>query len=118
MKVGLVFFSQKFFNKEYPIILKELKKKCNYLIVGLMLDTKLSSDSLSSLSIMKRYSLLKKINCVDEIVPFVNKQDLEDIVKSFHLNLLVIDDIHFSKDFKWKDYCAKNGIEIFYLPSD
>ena len=72
------------------MMLKEAKKQCDYLIVGLQLDPSIdrSNKNAPAQSIIERYIQLKGSKYVDEIVPYVLEQDVEDIPVSYtHLTL-------------------------------
>jgi glycerol-3-phosphate cytidylyltransferase len=68
-------------------MLEEVKWQCDYLIVGLQLDPSINrpEKNAPSQSIIERYIQLKESKYVDEIVPYVSEQDLEDILRSFKL---------------------------------
>ena len=42
---------------------------------------------------------------VDEIVPYVSEQDLEDILRSFKLYVRIIGDEYKEKNYTGRDYC-------------
>tara|TARA_B110000003_G_C16501775_1_gene477678 strand:- start:460 stop:852 length:393 start_codon:yes stop_codon:yes gene_type:complete len=69
-------------------------------------------------SIIERYIQLKGCKHVDEIVPYVYEKDLEDILRSFKLNVRIIGDEYKEKNYKGRDYCEEKGIEIYYNSRD
>ena len=116
MKVGVIFFSFDLLNIDHTMILKDSKKQCEYLIVGLQLGVT-TNDSLknkSSKSIIEKYIQLKESKYVNEIIPYVTDQDIEDILMSFKIDVHIIEKKYKSIDFTGKKYCKKKGIEIFY----
>jgi glycerol-3-phosphate cytidylyltransferase len=52
------------------------------------------------------------------IVPYVSEQDLEDILRSFKLNVRIIGDEYKEKNFTGGAYCEEKGIELYYNFSD
>ena len=52
-----------------------------------------------SQSIIERYIKLKGSKHVDEIVPYVSDQDLEDILRSFKLDVRIIGDEYKDKNY-------------------
>ena len=120
MRVGITFFSFDLLHAGYLVMLKEAKKQCDYLIVGLQLDPSLdrSNKNTPSQSIIERYIQLKGSKHVDEIVPYVSEQDLEDILRSFKLDVRIIGDEYQDKNFTGRDYCEKKGIEIYFNSRD
>ena len=116
MKVGITFSSFNLLRFPKANILKETKKKCDYLIVGLQLNTlndKSKKSNTSQLNI-DRYIQLKNSEYVDEIIPYSSEQDVEDILKSYKIDVLIIREEYKTIDFIGKEYCTKKGIEIHY----
>jgi len=98
------------------MMLKEAKKQCDYLIVGLQLNPSIErpNKNAPSQSIIERYIQLKGSKYVDEIVPYVSEQDVEDILRSFNINVRIIGEEYKNIDFTGKDYCLKKDIKIYY----
>ena len=69
-------------------------------------------------SIIERYIQLKGCKHVDEIVPYVYEKDLEDILRSFKLDVRIIGDEYKEKNYTGRDYCEEKGIEIYYNSRD
>jgi glycerol-3-phosphate cytidylyltransferase len=120
MKVGITFSTFDLLHAGHVKMLEEAKRQCDYLIVGLQLDPSLNRPEKNSPSqtIIERYIQLKGCKHIDEIVPYVSEQDLEDILKSFKLDVRIIGEEYKEKTFTGKDYCKKKGIEIYYNKRD
>ena len=120
MKVGITFSTFDLLHAGHVKMLEEAKRQCEYLIVGLQLDPSLNRPEKNSPSqtIIERYIQLKGCKHIDEIVPYVSEQDLEDILKSFKLDVRIIGEEYKEKPFTGKDYCKKKGIEIYYNKRD
>ena len=116
MRVGITFSSFDLLHAGHVVMLKEAKKQCDYLIVGLQLDPSIDrpKKNMPSQSIIERYIQLKGSKYVDEIIPYVLEQDVEDILRSFKIDVLVIGEEYENIDFTGKDYCIKKGIDIHY----
>ena len=116
MKVGITFSSFDLLHPGHVLMLSEAKKQCDYLIVGLHLDPSLdrSYKNKPSQSIIERYIQLKGSRYVDEIIPYVNEQDVNDILRSYKIDVRIIGEEYKNIDFTGKDYCLKKGIEIYY----
>ena len=97
-------------------MLEEAKTQCDYLIVGLQLDPSLdrAEKNAPSQSITERYIQLKGCKFVDEIVPYVSEQDLEDILRAFKLDVRIIGDEYKDKAFTVRDYCETKGVELYF----
>lgn len=120
MKVGITFSTFDLFHAGHVKMLEEAKSQCEYLIVGLQLDPSIDRPEKNkpSQSIIERYIQLKGSKYVDEIIPYVYESDLEDILKSFKINIRIIGVEYKEKNFTGKNYCAEKGIEIYYNSRD
>ena len=120
MKVGITFSTFDLFHAGHVKMLEEAQHQCDYLIVGLQLDPSIDrpNKNMPSQSIIERYIQLKGSKYVDEIVPYVSEQDLEDILKSFKIDVRIIGDEYKEKDFTGRAYCEEKEIEIYYNSRD
>jgi len=116
MRVGITFSSFDLLHAGHVLMLQEAKKQCNYLIVGLQLDPSIDriEKNKPSQSIIERYVQLKGSKFVDEIIPYVLEQDVEDILRSFKIDVRIIGEEYKTINFTGKDYCIEKGIEIYY----
>jgi glycerol-3-phosphate cytidylyltransferase len=116
MRVGITFSSFDLLHAGHVLMLKEAKKKCDYLIVGLQLDPSLerSNKNAPAQSVTERYIQLKGSKYVDEIVPYVLEQDVLDILRSFKIDVRIIGEEYKTIDFTGKEYCTEKGINIYY----
>lgn len=115
-KVGITFSTFDLFHAGHVKMLEEAKSVCDYLIVGLQLDPSIDRPEKNSpsQSVIERYIQLKGSKHIDEIVPYVREQDIEDILKSFKIDIRIIGEEYKGKFFTGKEYCSKKGIEIYY----
>ena len=120
MKVGITFSTFDLLHAGHVKMLEEAKRQCDYLIVGLQLDPSIDrpEKNAPSQSIIERYIQLKGSKHVDEIVPYVFEQDLEDILRSFKIDVRIIGEEYIGKQYTGKDYCESKGIETYYNSRD
>jgi|TARA_Y100000385_G_C13066730_1_gene627068 glycerol-3-phosphate cytidylyltransferase len=120
MKVGITFSTFDLFHAGHVKMLEEAKRNCDYLIVGLQLDPSIDrpEKNAPSQSIIERYIQLKACIYVDEIVPYVREQDLEDILKSFKIDVRIIGEEYKEKQYTGRAYCEEKGMEIYYNTRD
>ena len=120
MKIGITFSTFDLFHAGHVKMLEEAKRHCDYLIVGLQLDPSLDRPEKNepSQSIIERYIQLKGSKHIDEIVPYVTEKDLEDILRSFKIDVRIIGEEYKEKQYTGKDYCKEKGIEIYYNSRD
>ena len=120
MKIGITFSTFDLFHAGHVKMLEDAKRQCDYLIVGLQLDPSIDRPEKNSpsQSIIERYIQLKGSKHVDEIIPYVTELDLEDILKSFKIDLRIIGNEYKFKNFTGREYCENNGINIYYNSRD
>ena len=119
-KVGITFSTFDLLHAGHIKMLEEAKLQCDYLIVGLQLDPSINrkEKNTPSQSIIERYIQLKGCKYIDEVVPYVSEQDLEDILHSFKLDVRIIGEEYRNREFTGKLYCKEKGIEIYYNERD
>ena len=120
MRTGITCSTFDLFHAGHVKMLEEAKRQCDYLIVGLQLDPSIdrTNKNTPSQSIIERYIQLKGSKYIDEIVPYVSEQDLEDILHSFKIDVRIIGDEYKEKNFTGKTYCEEKGIDIYYNSRD
>lgn len=101
-------------------MLEEAKINCDYLICGLQTDPTLDRPEKNKpiQTVVERYIQLKGCKYVDEIVPYSTEQDLEDVLKSFKIDVRILGDEYKNKNFTGRSYCEENGIKMYYNKRD
>mgnify|MGYP000026126897 FL=1 len=81
MKIGFTCSSFDLLHAGHVQMLREAKEHCDYLIVGLQIDPALDrpEKNIPIQTIVERYSKLKAVRYVDEIITYKKEQDLEEI---------------------------------------
>jgi glycerol-3-phosphate cytidylyltransferase len=120
MKIGITFSAFDLLHAGHVKMLEEAKQNCDYLIVGLQTDPTLDRPTKNkpTQTVVERYIQLKACKFVDEIVPYATEQDLEDILKSFTIDLRIVGDEYKEKDFTGRAYCEEKGIELYFNTRD
>ena len=65
-------------------------------------------------SIVEHCIPFKGCKYVDEIVPYATEQDLEDVLRSFKIDVRIIGDEYANKQFTGRDYCEEKGIDLYF----
>lgn len=119
-RVGITFSAFDLLHAGHIKMLEEAKRQCDYLIVGLQTDPTLDRPEKNkpTQSVVERYIQLKGCKFVDEIVPYATEQDLEDVLKSFKIDVRILGDEYKDKNFTGRKYCEDKGIELFYNSRD
>jgi len=116
MRTGITFSAFDLLHAGHIKMLEEAKSKCDYLIVGLQTDPTLDRPNKNKpiQTVVERYIQLKGCKFVDEIVPYATEQDLEDVLKSFQIDMRIVGDEYAVKDFTGRTYCEEKGIELYF----
>ena len=116
MKVGITFSSFDLFHAGHVKMLEEAKLHCDYLICGLQTNPTIDrpEKNMPVQSVVERYIQLKGCKHVDEIVPYATEQDLEDVLRSFKIDIRIIGDEYASKQFTGRKYCEEKGIDLYF----
>ena len=82
MKIGFTCSTFDLLHAGHVQMLRDAKSQCDYLIVGLQIDPSVDRKEKNApiQTIVERYTQLKGIKYVDEIIPYATEQDLEDIL--------------------------------------
>lgn len=120
MKVGITFSAFDLLHAGHIKMLEEAKSQCDYLIAGLQIDPTLDRPEKNSptQTIVERYIQLKGCKFVDEIVPYSTEQDLDDILRSFKIDVRILGDEYKDQNFTGRTYCENKGIELYFNTRD
>ena len=101
-------------------MLREAKENCDYLIVGLQMDPSVDRPKKNApvQTIVERYTQLKGVTYVDEIIPYGTEKDLEDILTMYHIDVRILGEEYRDKDFTGKDICRKREIDLYFNKRD
>ncbi|MBD1427751.1 adenylyltransferase/cytidyltransferase family protein [Sphingobacterium arenae] len=119
-RVGITFSTFDLLHAGHIMMLAEAKRQCDYLICGLQMDPTLDRPEKNkpTQTVVERYIQLRGCQYVDEIVPYSTEQDLEDILRSFKLDVRIVGDEYKDKDFTGRKYCEEKGIDLYFNSRD
>ena len=120
MKVGFTCSTFDLLHAGHVQMLRDAKDRCDYLIVGLQFDPSIDRKEKNSpiQTIVERYTQLKSVSYVDEIVPYSTESDLEDILSMYNIHVRILGEEYRDKDFTGRDICRKRGIDIHFNKRD
>lgn len=120
MQVGIVFSAWDLLHAGHVQMLREAREQCDYLIVGLQTDPTIDRPSKNQpvQTIVERYTQLKGVKYVDEIIPYATERDLEDILTMYHIDVRILGEEYRELDFTGKDICKKRGIQLYFNKRD
>ena len=119
MKIGFTCSAFDLLHAGHVAMLREAKDQCEYLICGLQVDpSEREGKNKPIQTVVERYSQLKAIGYVDEIIPYGSEQDLEDILSMYSINVRILGEEYRDKDFTGKDICRKRDIDLYFNKRD
>ena len=101
-------------------MLREAKEQCEYLLVGLQVDPSADRKEKNApvQTVVERYTQLKAVKYVDEIIPYGTEQDLEDILTMYNIHVRVLGVEYKDKDFTGKEICLQRNVEFYFNKRD
>ena len=97
-------------------MLRDAKDQCDYLICGLQVDPTLDRPEKNKpiQTVVERYTQLKAVQYVDEIIPYATEADLEDILQMYHINVRILGEEYRDGKFTGRAICAARDIELYF----
>jgi glycerol-3-phosphate cytidylyltransferase len=101
-------------------MLREAKEQCDYLICGLQVDPSIDRAEKNApiQTIVERYTQLKAVGYVDEIIPYGTEEDLKDILSMYHIDVRILGEEYRDKEFTGKDICRRRDIQLYFNKRD
>ena len=120
MKVGFTCSTFDLLHAGHVIMLREAKEQCDYLLVGLQVDPSMDRKEKNCpvQTIVERYTQLKAVGYVDEIIPYGTEKALEDILQMYHIDVRILGEEYRDKDFTGKDICRSRDIDLHFNKRD
>lgn len=116
MRVGFTCSSFDLLHAGHVIMLREAKEQCDYLICGLQIDPSIDRPEKNKpvQTVVERYTQLKGVQYVDEIIPYCTEADLEDLLLMYNIDVRIIGEEYKDGRFTGRAICAKRGIELYF----
>ena len=120
MRVGITFSAFDLLHAGHVAMLRESKEQCDYLVAGLQLDPSIDRPEKNKpiQTIVERYTQLKAVKYVDEIIHYTTEKDVEDILEMYQVDVRILGEEYKDKDFTGKDICRRLGIELYFNKRD
>lgn len=120
MRVGFTCSTFDLLHAGHIIMLREAKEQCDYLICGLQVDPSLDRPEKNApiQTVVERYTQLKAVGYVDEIIPYSSEKDLEDILTMYPIDVRILGQEYKDKTFTGRAICASRGIELHFNKRD
>jgi len=120
LKVGFTCSTFDLLHAGHVQMLREAKEQCDYLLVGLQMDPSVDREEKNApvQNIVERYTQLKAVKYVDEIIPYGTEQDLKDILTMYNIHVRVLGVEYKDKDFTGKEICLQRGVDFYFNKRD
>lgn len=120
MKVGFTCSTFDLLHAGHVQMLRDAKEQCDYLICALQLDPSVDRKEKNApiQTVVERYTQLKAVGYVDEIIPYQTECDLMDILSLYHIDVRILGEEYRDKEFTGKDICRKRDIDLYFNKRD
>jgi len=120
MKVGFTCSAFDLLHSGHISMLRDAKDQCEYLICGLQVDPSADRPEKNRpiQTVVERYTQLKAVGYVDEIIPYSTEEDLKDILSMYHIDVRILGDEYREKDFTGKEICKRRDISLYFNKRD
>jgi len=101
-------------------MLRDAKDQCDYLVCGLQVDPTLDRPEKNQpiQTVVERYTQLKALRYVDEIIPYSTEADLEDILQMYHINIRILGEEYRDGNFTGRAICNARDIDLYFNKRD
>ena len=105
MRTGFTCSCFDLFHAGHIMMLKEAKKQCDYLIVGLQTDPTIDRPEKNKpvQTVFERFVQLQACKYVDEIVPYSTEKELMDILLSYPIDVRILGEEYSKQQFTGHD---------------
>mgnify|MGYP003631292319 CR=1 FL=1 len=120
MRVGFTASTFDLLHAGHVQMLREAKEQCDYLICALQFDPSIDRPEKNApvQTVVERYTQLKAVRYVDEIIPYGTEKDLEDILTMYNIDVRIIGEEYRNGKFTGRAICAKRDIELYFNKRD
>ena len=116
MKIGFTCSTFDLLHAGHIQMLREAKSQCDYLMCGLQIDPNVDRPEKNKpiQTVVERYTQLKAVRYVDEIIPYSTERDLMDILELYTIHIRILGEEYRHKEFTGKDICQERDIELYF----
>ena len=120
MRVGFTCSAFDLLHAGHVQMLREAKGQCDYLICGLQTDPSIDRKEKNKpiQTVVERYTQLKALSYVDEIIPYNTEEDLKDLLTLYTIDVRILGVEYKTQEFTGKDICQKRGIDLYFNKRD
>lgn len=118
--VGITFSTFDLLHAGHIAMLRDAKEQCDYLICGLQVDPSKDRAEKNSpvQTLVERWTQIQAVRYIDEIIPYQDEKDVEDILNMFNIDIRIIGEEYKDMNFTGRTTCTQRGISIYYNKRD
>ena len=118
--VGITFSTFDLLHAGHVAMLRDAKEQCDYLICGLQVDPSKDRAEKNSpvQTLVERWTQVQAVRYIDEIIPYQDEKDVEDILNMFNIDVRIIGEEYKDMNFTGRTTCTQRGISIYYNKRD
>lgn len=119
-KIGFTASTFDLFHAGHIMMLREAKEQCEYLICGLQVDPSIDRENKNKpiQTLTERFIQLSACKYVDEIVPYVTENQLEEILRAYPINVRILGEEYRHTNFTGRDICKSRDIALYFNKRD
>lgn len=115
MKIGLFPMCGDVLHAGHIAALKEAREHCDFLIVALNTHP----DGKSPVeSVYERFTKLAELKCVDQVIPYQGKKDMELLAATLNYNVRFLGNDYVNRDWDGKEQERKRCIPLHFMQRD
>ena len=120
MKKGFTCGTFDLFHAGHVMMLRDCKKQCDYLIVGIQIDPSVDRPDKNKpiQSIVEREIQVRGCKYVDMVLFYENEKDLEDVLSVINVDVRFVGADWKAKKVRGEEICEKRNIKIIYTNRD
>jgi len=120
LKVGFTCSAFDMLHSGHIQMLRDASEQCDYLICGLQTNPSVDRPEKNRpiQTVVERYTQLKAVQYVNEIIPYATEEDLKDILSMYHIDVRILGDEYREKDFTGKEICKRRDIALYFNKRD
>lgn len=116
LRNGITFGAFDLCHVGHVVMLEECRQHCDYLIVGLHVDPSIERKTKNKpiQSVYERYTQLRAIKFVDEIIPYNYEHEIEEMLRTIPIHVRFLGEDYVNLPFTGQKYCEDNRIQVVY----
>jgi len=119
MKIGFICGAFDLLHPGHVLHIQTVRKQCDYLKVGLHTNPQLerpTSKNAPTQTIFERWTQLRGVEGVDEIIPYDTERDLCNLLATEDIQVRFLGEEHRHTTITADSICRRRGIAVVFIP--